>query len=150
MIDGYRLRSKVPAAILRALETCPETPKPGDPLFAQVQNVLVGSNPLAVQAALNQAAREGLTPYLLGTDLQGEARKVGRSLTQNLRQILQSGEPVVRPFCLAAGGETTVSIKGNGVGGRNQELALAAVDAIARSIARSVLSNGDSGLGVST
>jgi len=116
---------------LRTLREEPETPKPGDPLFDNVQNLLVGSNPQAAQSALKQASREGFSTHLLQTDLQGEAREVGKSIAKNLRQILQTGKPVTRPFCLVAGGETTVTIRGNGRGGRNQELALAAVPDLA-------------------
>jgi glycerate 2-kinase len=127
IISRYGLEKSVSPQILRTLREEPETPKPGDPLFDNVQNVLVGSNPQAAQSALEQASREGFSTHLLQTDLQGEAREVGKSIAKNLRQILQTGEPVTRPFCLVAGGETTVTIRGNGRGGRNQELALAAV-----------------------
>ncbi len=131
IISRYRLEKSVSPQILRALHEAPETSKPGDNLFASVQNVLVGSNPQAAQSALEQASREGFATFLLRTDLQGEAREVGKSLSRDLRQILQTGKPVARPFCLAAGGETTVTVRGNGLGGRNQELALAAVHELA-------------------
>jgi hydroxypyruvate reductase len=138
IIFHYKLEKSVSPRILRALREANETPKPGNPLFVNVRNVLVGSNPQAAQAALEQASREGFSTYLLGTDLQGEAREVGESLVNRLHQILQMGEPVKRPFCLVAGGETTVTlrqnsgqtIQGGGKGGRNQELALAAVRAL--------------------
>ncbi|MBE3067230.1 MAG: glycerate-2-kinase family protein, partial [Chloroflexi bacterium] len=68
------LGDRIPTSILHSLRTSPETPKPGDPIFEKVQNVLVGSNLLAAQAALRQAEAEGFHPYLLRADLQGEAR----------------------------------------------------------------------------
>jgi glycerate 2-kinase len=127
VIDSYDLREKVPAAVLAALEGAPETPKPGDPLFETVHNVLVGSNLLAAQAGLKQAEEEGFHPYLVRTDLQGEARQAAFELATLLRQARQTGQPVPAPACLVAGGETTVTLRGSGRGGRNCELALAAV-----------------------
>ena len=106
----------------------PENPKPTDPIFKHVQNVIVGDNALAVQAALRQAEQEGFYAESLGSDWQGEARDVGVRLAQKLRVSIQS-QP--HPFCLIAGGETTVTIHGNGKGGRNQELALAAAPELA-------------------
>ncbi len=93
--------------------------------FPHVQNIIIGDNKLAAQAAHEQAQREGFDSEILTNELQGEAREVGIMLANKLRD-----EATTRPspFCLIAGGETTVTIKGNGKGGRNQELALAAVN----------------------
>jgi glycerate 2-kinase len=102
-----------------------ETLKPGDPVFARVQNIIIGDNKLAARTALQQAEREGLQAELLTNELQGEARDVGSKLAHRLRMDRLTR---ARPFCLIAGGETTVTIRGEGKGGRNQELALAAVD----------------------
>jgi glycerate 2-kinase len=131
VVEKYELRDKVPARVLRALESGPETPKPGDALFRQVQNVVVGSNLLAAQAALRQAQEEGFHPYLLRVDLQGEARDAAFELATLLRQASRTGQPVPAPACMVAGGETTVTVTGNGRGGRNTELALAAVRELA-------------------
>jgi len=106
----------------------PETPKRDDPIFSRVQNVTIGDNTLAANAALTQAQKEGFHTEYLGSDWQGEARDVGVELIQKLRVTIMS-QP--RPFCLIAGGETTVTIQGEGTGGRNQELALAAVPELA-------------------
>jgi glycerate 2-kinase len=127
VIKHYHLRDKIPPAVIDILQNAPETSKPDDPLFVRVQNVVVGSNIQAAQAALLQAEVEGFHPYLLRTDLQGEAREAARELCAVLRWAWQRGEPVTRPFCIVAGGETTVTQHGTGRGGRNQELALAAV-----------------------
>ena len=94
-------------------------------VFSRVQNIIVGDNVLAAQAALDQAERDGFHAQILTNELQGEAREVGSELAQRLRVETSKR---ARPFCLIAGGETTVTLKGNGKGGRNQELALGAVD----------------------
>jgi len=96
-----------------------------DTVFARVQNMIIGDNKLAAQAALKQAEYEGFHAEILTNELQGEARARGAELAQTLRVSISS-KP--RPFCLVLGGETTVTMQGNGKGGRNQELALAAVN----------------------
>jgi hydroxypyruvate reductase len=131
VLERYGIQGRVPPAVRTYLEAgvrgeIPETPKPGDPLFERVQNVLVGSNLLAAQAARDQAVQEGFNAQLLTTYLQGEAREAGRVLAAIARQIAETGEPLPRPACVVLGGETTVTIRGDGQGGRNQELALAA------------------------
>ena len=93
-----------------------------------VQNIIIGDNAFAAQAALEQAGREGFSAEILTNELQGEAREVGLTLAKQLREEI-SKRP--RPFCLIAGGETTVTIKGEGKGGRNQELALSTVKELA-------------------
>jgi hydroxypyruvate reductase len=132
ILERYDLLERVPSAVVTHLQQgleglVPETPKPGDPLFASVQNVIVGSNRLAAEAAVAQARQEGFNTLLLTTSLQGEARHVGRVLAGIGRELVASGQPAPRPACIVAGGETTVTLCGNGKGGRNQELALAAV-----------------------
>ena len=131
LLQNYGLRARLSASIPAMLEQAPETLKPGDPLFAKVQNVIVGSGLLAAQAALAQARTEGFNPYLLRIDLQGEARLAAFELATFLRQAKRTGEPVPRPACIVAGGETTVTLHGKGKGGRNTELALAAVTELA-------------------
>jgi hydroxypyruvate reductase len=110
----------------------PETPKPGDPIFERVSNVLIGNNHRAAQAAARQAGEEGFNSLLLTTRLQGEARTIGPVLAAIGGQIVASDEPVPRPACVIAGGETTVTLSHNpGLGGRNQEVALSAVNNLA-------------------
>src|ERR1041384_4111069 len=94
----------------------------------KVRNIIFGDNKLASQAALRQAEREGFHAKILTNELQGEAREVGVILARRLREELEK-QP--RPFCLIAGGETTVTVLGKGKGGRNQELALSAVHELA-------------------
>ncbi|HQV94204.1 MAG TPA: DUF4147 domain-containing protein, partial [Anaerolineales bacterium] len=107
--------------------------KPSDDIFSHVQNIIIGDNQLAARAALEQAQREGFHSEILTNELQGEARDMGVLLAKKLRDEISKR---LRPFCLIAGGETTVTLrrgsglalKGNGKGGRNQELALAAIN----------------------
>ncbi len=108
-----------------------ETPKPGDALFARIGVRVIGSNRLSVAAAARQARLQGFRPLVLTTRLEGEAREVARALTAVLRECVESGRPARRPVCLLAGGETTVSVRGDGHGGRNQELVAAAIAPLA-------------------
>jgi hydroxypyruvate reductase len=97
----------------------PETPKRGDPVFERVTNLVIGNNALVVDAAAAEAARLGYRPHVLTRSLQGEARDVARELLGRARAM-------PGPSCLIAGGETTVTVRGRGRGGRCQEFALAA------------------------
>ncbi|MCA1644553.1 MAG: glycerate kinase [Chloroflexi bacterium] len=135
VFDRYRLWSMVPAAVVERVRAglagrLPETPKPDDPLFARTQTEVVGSNLLACEAAANSASAMGLRSLVLTTYVEGEARDVGRVLAGLLREVDSSGHPLARPCVLVAGGETTVTVRGQGLGGRNQELALAAAFAL--------------------
>lgn len=94
----------------------------------RAKNLIVADLSTAAQGALDQAQREGYETRILNLSLQGEARSVGLNLANQLKQSIQN---ISRPFCLIAGGETTVTVRGNGKGGRNQELALAAVTPLA-------------------
>jgi glycerate 2-kinase len=132
ILQRYSLLEKTPSSILSHLKRglrgeIPETLKEGDPALQNVQNVVVGDNLTAAQAAVQQAAEEGFNTMLLTTDLQGEARDAGRFLASIVGQVAGANQPIPRPACIVAGGETTVTVTGNGLGGRNQELALGAV-----------------------
>jgi hydroxypyruvate reductase len=107
-----------------------ETPKPGDPVFDRVENRSVASNVLAVEAAAARARELGLEAIIGSTHLEGEAREVGVVLAGVAKEIATHGRPVRRPGCVLFGGETTVTVRGDGVGGRNTELALGAALAL--------------------
>jgi glycerate 2-kinase len=107
-----------------------ETPKPGDPAFERVQHVVVGSNRLAALAAVGRARQLGFNALLLSTYVEGEAREVARVAAALAKSVRAHGDPLPPPACLVWGGETTVTIRGEGRGGRNQELALAAALAL--------------------
>jgi len=110
-------------AHLRSLES--ETPKPGDPRLANVENKIVCTPQDAVEAGAAVAAKAGVTPIILGSALEGESREVAVVHAGIARQIAQFGQPAAAPAVLVSGGETTVTVKGNGRGGRNAEFALA-------------------------
>jgi hydroxypyruvate reductase len=108
-----------------------ETTKPGDPLLRRVRTRVIGGNRLSVEAAAREARRQGLRPVVLTTRLEGEAREVARVLVAILRECAENGRPAAPPVCLLAGGETTVTVRGDGRGGRNQELVVSAAAALA-------------------
>lgn len=131
VLKKYGLWDKAPASIRKVLSDgekglISETPKKGDKIFKKVFNVVVGNNRFASFAALEYLKSEGLNTLLLTTTLEGEARHVGVMLTSIAREISVSGNPILKPAGIIAGGETTVTVKGKGLGGRNQEIALAA------------------------
>jgi glycerate 2-kinase len=122
----------MPRAVRRHLEAgargeIAETPKPGDRTFRRVRTHVIGSNRLSVEAAAREARRQGFRALVLTTRLEGESREVARALVAILRECVDSGRPAALPVCLLAGGETTVTVRGEGRGGRNQEMAVAAV-----------------------
>jgi hydroxypyruvate reductase len=96
-----------------------------------LQNVIVADNRVAALAAVAKASELGLNPLLLSTFIEGEAREIARSLAGMAKEVLTYSTPLARPACLLVGGETTVTVRGSGKGGRNQELALAAALALA-------------------
>ena len=131
ILERFGVWDRLPANVAARLDAgrkgeIPDTPKPGDPLFDRVQTVVVASNELAAEAGVRQAQSEGLTAQLLTTYVEGEAREVAKVVAAFAREEAARGAPLPRPACLVLGGETTVTVRGNGLGGRNQELALAA------------------------
>ncbi|MEM2970846.1 MAG: glycerate kinase [Candidatus Bathyarchaeia archaeon] len=131
VLKKYSLWSKTPASIKKVLSdgmkgVIPETPKANDEAFKKVFNVIVGNNRLASKTAKESLASEGLNTLLLTTTLEGEARHVGKVLASIIHEISVSGTPTPKPAGIIAGGETTVTVMGEGKGGRNQEIALSA------------------------
>lgn len=135
ILDRYQITDKIsPAAaeIFRkgVLGEIGETPKPGDPVFERTQNLIIGSNIQAVIAAEKKAAELGYNTLILSSYIEGETRDVAVIHAAIAKEILSSGNPIERPACVVSGGETTVTIKGKGKGGRNQEFSLAGAMAI--------------------
>jgi hydroxypyruvate reductase len=135
ILDKYSIRETIPAPVLVYLEQGArgeqeETPKAEDPAFKGTQNVIVASNRLALQAALSKAEELGYNSMILSSSIEGETKEVAEDHAAIAKNILETGNPVARPACVISGGETTVKIQGKGLGGRNQEFALAASIAI--------------------
>jgi glycerate 2-kinase len=150
ILRKYGIYDKAPASVIARLESgaageIPETPKPGDPALSRTQNVVVGSNILAVTAAAAKARELGFRTLVLSTFIEGETRDVARVHAAIARQARLHGQPARTPACIISGGETTVTIRGTGKGGRNQEFALAAAIDLAGLENTLILSGGTDG-----
>jgi hydroxypyruvate reductase len=136
IVEQYQLEQKLPQPVVERLTAglngqIPDTPKPNNPLFLQVHNAVIGSNRIAAQAAVDAAQAAGYNAQLLSTFVEGEAREVARVVAGLAKGLARDEGALMRPACLVLGGETTVTIRGKGKGGRNQEMALAAGLALA-------------------
>lgn len=153
ILSRYRLMEEVPSNVIAHLEMgasgkLKETPKPGDPTLTKVHNIIIGNNIMAAEAAVLQARQEGFNSMLLTNFLQGEAYQVGKVIAAIARQLATREEPLAKPACVVLGGETTVTLTGQGLGGRNQELALGCVEILAgldRTIVVSLATDGGDG-----
>jgi hydroxypyruvate reductase len=115
-----------PEAVRKHLEAAAEeTPKPGDPRLARVDNRLVARPQASLEAMAAQARAAGVTPVILGDAIEGEAREVAKVMAGIARQVTRHGQPAAAPAVLLSGGETTVTVRGEGRGGRNLEFLLA-------------------------
>ena len=128
---GIWNRSAVGRAPADRCQRCRKRPSPATASLTALQNLIVGSNRLAVDAAAREARALGFQTLVLSTFVEGEAREVARVHAAIARETRASGRPLRLPACVISGGETTVTIRGNGLGGRNQEFALAAAMDIA-------------------
>lgn len=136
VVEKYALLDKLPRSIRDTLQRgaageIEETLKPGHAIFDKTFHLIIGDNKLAATAGLEKAQSLGLNTLLLTSSLQGEARQAGRYLANIIKQVRKTNQPVKPPACIIAGGETTVTLQGQGLGGRNQELALGAVNDLA-------------------
>ncbi|HVN05342.1 MAG TPA: glycerate kinase [Bryobacteraceae bacterium] len=136
ILEKYGIFGRVPAPVRARIEQgergeVAETPKQGDRIFARVRNVIVGSNRQAVDAAAARARELGFRTLVLSTFVEGETREIGRMHAAIAKEIVHARRPVKPPACIITGGETTVTLRGDGLGGRNQELVLAAAIDIA-------------------
>ncbi len=101
-----------------------ETPKPGDPVFARSSIRMIATPQASLEAAARIARQAGVQPLILGDALEGEASEVGRVMSGIARQVVVHGQPAPAPCVLISGGETTVTVRGKGRGGRNVEFLL--------------------------
>jgi glycerate 2-kinase len=132
ILEKYQIIDQVPEKIKVHIKNgilvkIPETVKLGDPILDKIRNILIGNNTQTVKAACQAAEKLGYTSKILTTSLQGEASEAGQTLSKIALSSLTDNDFNDHPTCLIAGGETTVTIKGSGKGGRNQELALGSV-----------------------
>lgn len=145
ILDRYGITTGIPVPIQQYLQKgyegqVPDTPKPGHPGFSSTHNYLIGSNHIALEAAAEYARAEGYHTHMLTSTATGNAHTLAQELA---RQAIQWKGP--RPACLLMGGESTVTVKGKGLGGRNQQLALAAGMALASHPHITLLSAGTDG-----
>ncbi|MGD8725264.1 MAG: MOFRL family protein, partial [Desulfobacterales bacterium] len=135
ILKGYGIWDQLPANVRNHIERgsagqIEDTPKSDHMAFQRCSQVLVGTNLQALAAAGKAAKRLGYRPLILSSKIEGEAREVAKFYTAVAKEVLSSNNPMEPPVCVLAGGETTVTISGEGRGGRNQEFALAAAMAI--------------------
>jgi glycerate 2-kinase len=130
VLKKYSLWEKAPVSVRTLLiqgklGNVAETPKPNEAFFEKVHSSIIGNNRIACLAISRFFESQGIKPYLLEKPIEGEARQVGGDLAAKIREAASSCDSIKKPICFVAGGETTVTVKGKGVGGRNQELSLA-------------------------
>ena len=118
-----------------------ETPTPGDPVFTSVTTTTIGDGRTAVEAAADRATEAGFDPVVLSSQIRGEAREAAKTQVAIAEEIRASGRPIAPPAVVISGGETTVTVDGDGTGGPNQEFALSAAVELAAAAAD------DSGVG---
>ena len=131
IIQKYTLEEKIPNIVCGFLRSgkmgeIEETPKNGNKIFDNTQNVIVGSNKIALDAAEKRAKDLGYNTIVLSSLVEGESRDAAKFFAAIAKEVSRTGTPVPKPACIIAGGETTVTIRGKGKGGRNQEFALSA------------------------
>jgi len=131
IVDKYDLVEKLPLSVISYLKNGvqgrePETPKPGDRVFDRTLALITGSCALSVSSAKQKAVELGYNAIILSSCIEGETRDVAKVHAAIAKEILKSGNPVSIPGCVISGGETTVTIHGDGLGGRNMEFVLAA------------------------
>lgn len=132
IVTKYQLAARLSQSLMRHLQDgldgkIEESPKPDDIAFKNVQNVIIGNNFQTLEAAAQHAASLDYHPLILSSLFEGETREAAFFHSAIIKEIKKSGHPVAPPACILSGGETTVTLKGTGRGGRNQEFALASV-----------------------
>jgi glycerate 2-kinase len=129
ILDKYRLTDRAPSRVISHIKAgingnVPETLKPGNPAFGRVTNIVIASGIVALEAAAKKAESLGYRPIILGSRIKGESRDVGLVHAGIAAECLASGHPLEPPAAILSGGETTVTVHGQGKGGRNQEFVL--------------------------
>jgi hydroxypyruvate reductase len=150
ILEKYKIHGRLSQAVRKHIAKgvageIPETPKAGEIIFAKTQNVIVASNRQALAAAGAEAQKRGYRSLILSSVIEGETREVARVHVAIAKEIRLSGNPVPPPVCVISGGETTVTLRGDGLGGRNQEFVLAAAIDLAGLSETVILSGGTDG-----
>ena len=135
VFENYGIWNRVPTSVREHIQkgitgAIEETPKAGDPAFERCHYELVGTNLQALRAASKEAERLGYRSLILSAMVEGETREVAKVHAAIAKEVLNSGNPIPEPACILSGGETTVTLQGDGKGGRNQEFALASALAL--------------------
>lgn len=130
ILKRYGLINEIASSIRNHLQAgrdgkMEETPKTGEKVFEKIYNLIIGSNIIALQAAEKEFSSSGFNTITLSSSIVGETREAAKFHGAIVREVFSTGRPIKRPACVLSGGETTVTIKGSGLGGRNQEFALA-------------------------
>lgn len=153
ILKKYDLHHKIPVSIQKHIQNgihgyVEETPKPGDKIFDRVSNIIIGNNRAALSASKEKGEQLGYNTVILSSCIKGEAREIAKVFGAIAREIHASGCPVERPACIIAGGESTVTVKGDGLGGRSQEFSLSAameIDGLADTVILSAGTDGTDG-----
>ena len=129
ILNRRGLWNEMPENMRRILEAglrgeIPDTPKSGEAIFSRVHNVIIASNSIALESMARKAGEYGFKPLILTSMIEGEAREVGKVLASIIKNTILYSKPIEKPAALLAGGQTVVTVKGKGTGGRNQELCL--------------------------
>jgi hydroxypyruvate reductase len=130
-VEKYGLAGKLPKSVLERLKSgvegrVPETPKPGDGCFSGTVHEIIASNKDAVKAALEVGKSHGLNVFVYEEAMEGETHETAIDFVNLAKRVMEDGKPVPAPALLISGGETTLEVKGGGMGGRNQEFVLTA------------------------
>lgn len=149
VIEKYGLLGKLPPVITQYIHTgvagqILETPKPGDIIFSKVQNFIIGNNKMALEAARRKALEFGYAAYVVPTKLEGDYKSVAKQVLKAIDEY-RNWFKEIKPICLLFGGEPTVKVTGNGLGGRNQHLALYCATKIAEKQNITILCAGTDG-----
>jgi glycerate 2-kinase len=150
IIDKYDISASIPKPVISFLKNGAEgkekeTPKPGDPVFNPSHAYIIGNSLLSLEAAQEQALNLGYNTIILSSSIEGETREVAKVHTAIAKETAETGNPLKKPACIISGGETTVTIRGNGMGGRNTEFCLASAVEIEGMEGITVLSGGTDG-----
>lgn len=130
VLKKYDLIEKIPTSVLKYIKLgiqgkVKETPKEDDYVFTLVDNFIIGNNFQTLDRARIKAEELGFNTLILSSQIEGETKEVAKVHTAIAKEIIKTNNPIKRPACIISGGETTVTVKGDGLGGRNQEFVLA-------------------------